>query len=508
MLAKVHAGLVLGLTPELIDVEIDISNGLHSFSIIGLPDKAIDEAKDRISAAIKNSGIRSPKKGNKKIVVSLAPADMKKEGTIFDLAIAVSYLLATKEINFDPEKKIFIGELSLNGELRPVKGTLFITKLAKELGFTEIYLPKENAPEASLVLGVDIYEVPNLDELRKKFSGQTNSICLFENKNVKEKEPDKISNNFSDIRGQDGAKRALLISASGRHNIAMYGPPGTGKTMLAKAFREILPDLTFEESIEVTGIHSVSGTLNQQIITRPPLRNPHHTASYVSVVGGGAFPKPGEVTLAHHGVLFLDEFPEFERRVIESLREPLEEKAIVVSRAKGTSKFPANFILVATLNPCPCGKRGVEGKECTCMPSDIERYKRRLSGPIVDRIDMWVEVSRMSFDSLSGAKTGKESSWYKEKVLATRLVAQSRFQNTKIKANGEMSSKDIEGFVVLDESVKKLLNESAEKLDLSARGYHKIIKIAQTIADLDESLKIKESHILEALQYRPKKLIE
>lgn len=503
MLAKVYSGQVLGLTPRVIDVEIDISNGLHSFSIIGLPDKAIEEAKDRISAAIKNSQIKSPKKGNKKIVVSLAPADIKKEGTLYDLAIALSYLKATNEINFDPDKKLFIGELSLNGNLRPIRGSLFITKMAKDLGFEEIYMPKENTTESSLVKGIKIYGVTNLSEIIKHLN-QEDEFKIKTNNQKENRGEKRILTDFSYIREQESVKRALLISASGGHNVAMYGPPGTGKTMLAKAFSGIIPELNLEQKIETTGIHSVAGILKDGVIANAPFRAPHHTSSFVSIVGGGAYPKPGEITLAHNGVLFLDEFPEFDRRVIEALREPLEEKCINIARSKGNVNFPANFILIAAMNPCPCGKKDVKDLICTCMPSDIERYKRKLSGPIVDRIDIWIDVPRVSFEKMTDERTGKSSTKFIEKVKIAREIQKSRFHNSKTKLNSQMNVEGIEKYINLNEKMKRLLNESAEKLKISARSYHKIIKVAQTIADLEQSSEIKETHILEALSYRPK----
>lgn len=503
MQAKIYSGQVLGLTPQLIDVEIDISNGLHAFSIIGLPDKAIEEARDRISAAIKNSGIKSPKKGNKKIVVSLAPADIKKEGTLYDLGISLAYLLATKEINFSPDKKLFIGELSLNGDLRPIKGALFITKMASDLGFTEIYMPIGNTDEARLVPNIKIFGAKNLKEVIEHLNPESEFKIKLPNKSHAEKLR-QIKTDFGDIREQESVKRALLISAAGKHNLAMYGPPGTGKTMLARAFAGILPELNFEEKLASTGIHSVAGILNGEILENPPFRSPHHTSSFVSVVGGGAYPKPGEITLAHNGVLFLDEFPEFDRRVIESLREPLEERKINVSRSKGSVQFPANFILIAAMNPCPCGFRGVTGMECTCMPSDIERYKRKLSGPIVDRIDIWVDVPRISFDQMSGESKSLNSEIFREKVMKARKIQDTRLKETKVKTNSEMGVKEIEKIVVMNEKVRNLLNQSAEKLKISARSYHRIIKVAQTIADLESSVEIKEAHILEALSYRPK----
>lgn len=500
--SKVYSAQTNLLKAHIIDVEVDISKGLHTFSVVGLPDKGVEESRDRVSAAIKNSGYKSPKNKNQKIVVALAPANLKKEGPIYDLGIALAYLLATDEIKFEPIKKIFLGELSLDGKLRRIKGVLPLVREAKKQGFKEIYLPKENALEGALIDGVDIFGASNLQEVIDHLEGQKEFFI--------EKQPlTKIKFNtseylidFSDIKGQETAKRGLEIAAAGGHNIAMYGPPGTGKTMLAKAFCHILPQLSFDDILEVTSIHSVAGTLTKNIITEPPFRSPHHTSSHVSVVGGGTFPKPGEVTLAHKGVLFVDEFPEFERRVIDSLRQPLEDKVISISRARGTAIFPANFILIATMNPCPCGHYK-SNKECTCTSNQINNYQRKVSGPIVDRIDIWVEVSSIDHKKLS-EKTfnGDETDLIKERVLVAREKQLIRLG--KSKTNSDMGARDLENLIKLDQEVKDILNKSASQLNLSARAYHKIIKLSRTIADLDNSEEIKTKHLLEALQYRPR----
>src|SRR3989344_4852608 len=366
--AKVYSAQVNLLSGVIVTVEVDLSRGLHAFNVVGLPDKAVDESKDRVSGAIKNSGYKSPKASNQKIVVSLSPADLKKEGPFFDLPIALSYMLAAGDIKFNPEKKIFLGELGLDGTLRRIRGALPLAEAAKKHGFQEIYLPKENAEEAALVEGIKIFGaesleevVDHIDELQNKLKEKTNT----KNRTISLQPKTKINytkemkgGDFADIRSQEGAKRGLEIAAAGGHNIAMYGPPGTGKTMLARVFSGLLPDLSTEEVLEITGIHSVAGNIRGELVCFPPFRAPHHTSSYVSIVGGGTYPKPGEVTLAHRGVLFLDEFPEFERRVIESLRQPLEDNIVSISRAKGSAIFPSNFILVAAMNPCPCGNSG------------------------------------------------------------------------------------------------------------------------------------------------------
>lgn len=520
--AKTSSAQTIGLGAKIIDVEIDLSKGLHSFTIVGLPDKGVEESKDRVSASIKNSGFTSPKSLNQKVVVSLAPADIKKEGPIFDVAISLAYLLASEEIKFDPKKILFLGELSLDGNLRRVNGVLPIVAEAKSRGFLEIFLPKDNAKEAALVSDIKIYGANNLKEIIDHLNEKVvvaSEARQSRNKSVQTRieqqlkteiaiEEDELLIDFSEIKGQETAKRGLEIAAAGGHNIAMYGPPGTGKTMLAKAFSHILPTLSFDEILEITSIHSVAGVLKKDIITKSPVRSPHHTASYVSIVGGGTIPKPGEITLAHRGVLFLDEFPEFDRKVIDTLREPLEESEISISRSRGTVTFPANFILIAAMNPCPCGNFGSKTKECICKPTDLLRYQRKISGPIIDRIDMWVEVSQINYEKLSDIDNEKkETAEIKGRVMEAREVQKKRFAsvNRKIKTNSEMSAKDINKITNLEKEAKEILNTSAKKLDLSARAYHRIIKLGRTIADLDKSKTIKPSHILEALQYRPKR---
>ncbi len=490
-----------------ISVETDISRGLNAFAIVGLPDKAVEEARDRVSAAIKNSGYDSPKSKNHKVVISLAPAAEKKEGPSYDVAIALSYLLASEDIDFDPEGKIFLGELSLDGKVRPIRGVLPIAKFIKEQGYQELYVPVENVREAALIDGINIFGISTLSEV---------VAHLLETKRI-ERAPltvidtrtgrPKVLTDFSDIKGQERAKRGLLIAAAGGHNVAMYGPPGTGKTMLAKAFAGILPPLSFDEALEATGIHSVAGLLHETLITHPPFRAPHHTSSYVSLVGGGAVPRPGEITIAHSGVLFLDEFPEFDRRVIESLRQPLEDKVISVARAKGTAIFPANVLLIAAMNPCPCGHFGFKGKPCICTPSALTRYRRKMSGPIIDRIDIWLEVDRIPTSDLSGGVDGEGSEIFRRKVARARALQDERFKKggKKILRNAEMGARDLVTLIKLDDSSRRTLDLASERLGFSPRVYHRMIKVARTIADLEESEDIKNTHILEAVEYRPKK---
>lgn len=482
--SKVYSGQNIFLSSVIVTIETDISNGLHSFSIVGLGDKAVDEAKDRVSAAIKNIGYVSPKQKNQKVVVSLAPADTRKEGSHFDLGIAIGYLIASSEINPINKKILYLGELSLDGALRRVFGVLPLVQKAKEVGFEEVIVPYMNAEEASVIEEITIIPARTISEVIQHITGKEKLIPQPHTKITYTAPTFDID--MQDIRGQENAKRGIEIAAAGKHNIALYGPPGTGKTMLAKALWGILPPLKAKESIEVTSIHSVVGMLSKKIITHPPFRNPHHTSSYASMVGGGMFPRPGEITLAHRGVLFLDEFPEFDKTVIESLRQPLEEKKILIARARSAIEFPADCILVATMNPCPCGYIGSTQKECSCTAVEIKAYQKKLSGPIVDRIDMWIEVSTIEYEKLAGNIKGESSSIVSERVRSARTY----LENTATQR--------------LDKQVENILSTSAKKLKLSARAYYKTIRIAQTIASLDKRNNIEIKDILEALQYRPK----
>ena len=518
--ATVSSAQVHLLKTNLVRVEVDLSKGLNAFSIVGLPDKSVGEAKDRISAAIKNTGFKSPKQKNHKVVISLAPADVKKEGPSFDLPMAIGYLIASKSLPADVKGKLFIGELSLDGMVQGVDGVLPIVREAKRSGFKEIYVPAENAREAALIDGIDVYAVKNLWDLVAHLA-EKDIMPDDEKPFIKMRKmeptpqtpfkatPRDYQVDFADVKGQQSAKRGLEIAAAGGHNIAMWGPPGTGKTLLAKAFISILPPLDIEEALEVTGIHSVAGILSEPLITYPPLRAPHHTASYIALVGGGSVPKPGEITLAHRGVLFLDEFPEFERRVIDALRQPLEDRVISVSRVKGSAQFPAHFTLITAMNPCPCGNHGVKGKRCDCAQHQIDRYKRKISGPIVDRIDLWTEVSVVEHEKLTEGRGSEETSaQVRKKVNAARAKMQQRYKELKLpfKTNSEVGPRDIAIAIPLSDEVKAALNLSAKKHDLSARSYHRLIKLARTIADLEGHDDVLTGDLLEALQYRPKQL--
>jgi magnesium chelatase family protein len=496
---------------HLISVECDITRGLHAFTVVGLGDKAIEESKDRVASAIKNCEgfeFESPKRSNKKIVVSLAPAELKKEGAGFDLPFALSFLLASEQVTFKPEGKLFVGELTLDSQVRGIRGALSIALMAREEGFSELYVPEENADEAALVSGMTIYPIRTLSELISHLEENDSSLSAHVRKAPSyARTIDSIS--LGDIRGQESAKRGLEIAAAGRHNIALYGPPGTGKTMLAKASLALLPPLSENEMIEVTSIHSLVGTQREPGAYEPPFRSPHHTSSYASLIGGGAIPRPGEVTLAHRGVLFLDEFAEFHRDVVNALREPLEDARVSVARARGSSTFPANFMLIAALNPCPCGKYGT--KDCRCSHLVVERYKRKLSGPVADRVDMWVQVGEMPPESLALRKNRPEEDTegqeMRKRIQAAREIQRERFKNSpELTTNADMGARNLEQLANLSSQAEKTLMHAAKTYKLSARGYHRTIKLARTIADLAGAETITEPHMMEALQYRVREM--
>lgn len=520
---KIASGFarVFGAQPMLpkgtvVSVECDIVKGLHAYTIVGLPDKSVEEAKDRIAAAIKNTdpliptsredgGYESPKRSNKKIVLSLAPANLKKEGAAFDLALALAFLLASRQVKFDPKGKLFAGELSLDGSARGILGCLSIASAARDAGFTDLYVPEENAAEASLISGLQVHPVVSLSDVIEQLTNPDVKKTIVIRKAPVHEHDDEA---LDEIRGQASAKRGLIIAAAGGHNIALYGPPGTGKTLLARATVSILPDLSEEEMIEVTTIHSLSGTLSGHAIFRPPFRSPHHTSSYAALIGGGSTGiRPGEATLAHRGVLFADEFPEFHRDVINALREPLEDRVISIARAKGSAVFPANFMLIAALNPCPCGFWG--SQRCRCMPHLVEKYRRKISGPVADRIDMWVSVGEMSPETLSTqTKRGSgETKRARETVAAARARQRARFKGIKdTSTNADMGPKEIESLAGLTPKAEETLQGAARSMKLSPRGYHRTIKLARTIADLAASNSIEPAHMLEALQYRAREL--
>jgi len=504
MPSKVFSGSIIGLEAQLVEVEVDVSQGLRSFSIVGLPDKAIKESEDRIDAAIKSSKLLSPHNRTFKVLVNLAPAGLKKEGSIYDLPIALAFLIASKQTNFNSAGKLFLGELSLNGKLRPIKGALSFALLAKNLGFQEIILPKQNAKEASLIEGLQIIGVDSLVETLAYLENRTQ--ILPEELNTQDNNNYEHQVDIGWVKGQEYAKRALEITAAGSHNLFMFGPPGSGKSLLAKSLPSILPKLNFTESLEVTKIYSVAGLLpeNKTLISLRPFRSPHHVSSSVALVGGGSPPKPGEITLAHRGVLFLDEFPEFHKDALESLRQPIEDGVITVSRAKNTFTYPARFMLIAASNPCPCGFYNDAEKNCTCSPSQVAMYRRKLSGPLMDRIDLFIEVPAVKYEKLASENSQNQSEVLRKKIEEARDIQKKRFEGQKILTNSEMNIPEIKKYCQHDLQSQNLLKKYVDSGKLSARGYHKILKVARTIADLANSENIKYEHIAEALMYRIK----
>ena len=505
MLAKVKTAAVVGLDGYLVDVEVDISSGLPAMTIVGLPDAAVQEARERVRAAIRNSGFTFPMK---RIVVNLAPADLKKAGPSYDLPIAIGILLSSEQVSADGSQTIFLGELSLDGSLRHTRGILPMVALAREEKIATIIVPDVDAGEASLIEGAKTIPIASLSQLVSYLQGE---IPAPEYKSAEVRDysppPTSAATDLAHIKGQEHVKRALEVAAAGGHNIIMCGPPGSGKTLLARSLTSILPPLTNEEALEVTKIYSVSGLLppDTPILRQRPFRAPHYTISNAGLVGGGHWPKPGEISLSHRGVLFLDELPEFGHSLLEVLRQPLEDNMVTISRAQGRVTFPANFMLVGAMNPCPCGYYGDPFRRCTCPSSLVSRYQRRISGPFIDRVDIFIEVPHIDYEKLTDDRLGEPSAQVQTRVKDARNRQLARFTETRLACNAEMTPAEVREFCQVEESAQSLLKAAMKQLYLSARAFHRILKLARTIADLESSEIIKAHHVAEATQYRPRR---
>jgi len=506
MLAKVISCAIVGLEGAIVEVEADISPGLPSFTIVGLPDTAVQEARERVRAAIRNSGCTFP---TRRIIVNLAPADLKKAGPAYDLPIALGILLSSEQVYADVSQTLILGELSLDGSLRHTNGVLPMVALAHEQGYSTVIVPEIDAKEASLIEEATVIPISSLPQLVSYLRGEIPAPEYMPD-GVEEYIPPASSiTDLAFIKGQEHVKRALEVAAAGGHNVVMMGPPGSGKTLLARSLPLILPPMTNEEAIEVTKIYSISGLLpsDTPLIRQRPFRAPHYTISNAGLVGGGQWPKPGEISLSHRGVLFLDELPEFGHSLLETLRQPLEDKVITISRAQGSVLFPANFMLVGAMNPCPCGYYGDPFRQCTCPPGLVSRYQRRMSGPFIDRVDIFVEVPHIDYEKLTDDRLGEKSENVQHRVVDARSLQRERFEGTSLSCNAEMTPAEVRDFCQVEESAQSLLKAAMKQLYLSARAFHRILKLARTIADLENSDIIKAHQLAEAIQYRPRTMI-
>lgn len=502
MIAKVFSSTVVGIDAVIVEVEVDLATGLPAFSVVGLPDTAVKESKERVRAAIKNSAQKFPPH---RITINLAPADLKKEGSAFDLPIAVG-ILAKQGVIQEAAliDHMLVGELSLNGRVKPVRGALPMAIRAKEAGFRALVLPYENAPEAAIVTGIEVYPVRSLAQALSFLNREIHLSPAVSDLYALLQEPMHHDLDFSDVRGQEHAKRALEVACAGGHNVLMVGPPGSGKTMLTRRLPTILPEMTLAECLESTKIYSVAGLLEprERVVARRPFRSPHHTISDAGLIGGGVIPRPGEVSLSHHGVLFLDEFPEFRRNVLEALRQPLEDGSVTISRAAGSLTFPARFMLVASMNPCPCGYLGDLYHPCHCGPAMIGRYRNRISGPLMDRIDIQVEVPAVHYQDLSDERRGEPSTVIRQRIGRARKFQWKRYRKYGVPCNAQLTTQMIEEYCGLEADSQDLLAHAMSNLGFSARAYHRILKVARTIADLSEADAIRSEDLAEALQYR------